>query len=259
MPVRRIPQTIIVGVRKGGTRALLEMLNIHPDIVVAKSEVHFFNLDENYQKGFDWYCAQMPLSQPHQLTIEKTPGYFASLKAPERIHSMNSSIKLLLIVRDPAKRVISDYTQVLHNRKERHKPYQPLEEILIHNGQVNTNYKAVQRSLYDVQLSNWLQFFQLNQFHIVDGDRLIVDPLLELRKVETFLGLPPRIEPSNFYFNQTKGFFCLHLRGHEKCLDHSKGRPHPMVNSTVLEQLCAYLEEHNQNFFSMVGRTFKWC
>lgn len=36
---QRLPGAIIIGVRKGGTRALLEMLNVHPDVEVAKAEV----------------------------------------------------------------------------------------------------------------------------------------------------------------------------------------------------------------------------
>ncbi|XP_043940235.1 heparan sulfate glucosamine 3-O-sulfotransferase 1-like [Protopterus annectens] len=255
----RLPHAIIIGVRKGGTRALLEMLNIHPDVAVAKSEVHFFNLDDNYVRGLDWYCSQMPQTFPQQLTIEKTPGYFTSLKAPERIHRMNSSIRILLIVRDPAQRVISDYTQILFNRKERNKPYQSLEEILISNGQLNTKYKAIQRSLYDLHMAIWLKFFSLSQIHIVDGDMLISNPLLELKKVEKFLGLTEKIKQSNFYFNQTKGFYCLQSEGHEKCLDSSKGRPHPSINQTVLEQLCTYFKEHNKKFFAMTRRTFNWC
>uniref|UniRef100_A0A8C4SF12 Sulfotransferase n=2 Tax=Erpetoichthys calabaricus TaxID=27687 RepID=A0A8C4SF12_ERPCA len=255
---RRIPQSIIIGVRKGGTRALLEMLDIHPEIVVAATEVHFFDWDENYVKGYDWYRNLMPFSYEHQITVEKTPGYFTSSLAPERIHGMNSSIKLLLILRDPTERVISDYTQVYYNRLESHKPVQVIEDIVIRNGALNTKYKAIQRSLYDVHMANWLKFFSLEQIHIVDGDTLIKDPLPELQKVERFLNLPPRIMSTNFYFNQTKGFYCIRSDGRERCLHESKGRPHPVVNSTVLEQLHAYFKDHNQNFYRMVNRSFNW-
>jgi hypothetical protein len=37
------------GVRKGGTRALLEMLSLHPRIRVAPQEVHFFDNETNYR------------------------------------------------------------------------------------------------------------------------------------------------------------------------------------------------------------------
>uniref|UniRef100_A0A2K5WHH2 Sulfotransferase n=1 Tax=Macaca fascicularis TaxID=9541 RepID=A0A2K5WHH2_MACFA len=89
---QQLPQTIIIGVRKGGTRALLEMLSLHPDVAAAENEVHFFDWEEHYGHGLGWYLSQMPFSWPHQLTVEKTPAYFTSPKVPERVHSMNPSI-----------------------------------------------------------------------------------------------------------------------------------------------------------------------
>ncbi|TNN25744.1 Heparan sulfate glucosamine 3-O-sulfotransferase 1 [Liparis tanakae] len=255
---KRAPHSIIIGVRKGGTRALLEMLDIHPEVAAAATEVHFFDWDENYAKGLEWYRELMPYSTPRQITVEKTPGYFTSPLAPERIAAMNASIKLLLILRDPAERVVSDYTQVYFNRLESRKPVQAIENLLVRNGALNLRYKAIQRSLYDVHVRAWLQHFPLQQLHIVDGDALIRDPLPELQEVERFLNLPPRIVASNFYFNQTKGFFCLRSGGRERCLHESKGRPHAAVNATVLQQLRSFLQEHNRTFFRLVGRTFDW-
>ncbi|XP_007430052.1 heparan sulfate glucosamine 3-O-sulfotransferase 1-like [Python bivittatus] len=256
---QRLPKSIIIGVRKGGTRALLEMLGLHPQVVAAHSEIHFFNVEENYQKGLDWYCQQMPISHHTQITVEKTPGYFFSLEAPERIHAMDSSMKLLLIVRDPVERLVSDYTQILHNRKARQKPYQSLEQILKRGQELNTKYKAVQRSLYALHLARWLELFPRTQIHVVDGGVLIRQPLSEMRHVEQFLGLEPYLGPGNFYFNQTKGFYCLQAEGQQHCLDQSKGRPHPPIDELLLEQLCTYFSQHNENFFAMVGRTFNWC
>lgn len=52
-PVRKLPDALVIGVKKSGTRALLEFLRLHPDVRAAGSEVHFF--DKFYHKGFDWY------------------------------------------------------------------------------------------------------------------------------------------------------------------------------------------------------------
>lgn len=90
------------------------------------------------------------------------------------------------------------------------------------------------------------------------GGTLIKDPLPELQKVERFLNLPSRIMSSNFYFNQTKGFYCIRSDGRERCLHESKGRPHPLVNNTVLEQLYSYFKEHNAKFYRMVNHSFDW-
>jgi len=51
--IKRLPQAIIIGVKKGGTRALLEFLRTHPDVRAPGPEVHFF--DRYYDKGLDWY------------------------------------------------------------------------------------------------------------------------------------------------------------------------------------------------------------
>lgn len=50
---KRFPQAIIIGVKKGGTRALLEFLRIHPDVRAVGAEPHFF--DRFYDRGLDWY------------------------------------------------------------------------------------------------------------------------------------------------------------------------------------------------------------
>ena len=51
--VRKLPQAIIIGVKKGGTRALLEFLRIHPDVRAPGPEPHFF--DRHYHRGLEWY------------------------------------------------------------------------------------------------------------------------------------------------------------------------------------------------------------
>ncbi|NXX90974.1 HS3S1 sulfotransferase, partial [Centropus bengalensis] len=255
---RHLPQTIIIGVRKGGTRALLEMLSLHPDIAAAESEVHFFDWEDHYRNGLQWYVDQMPFSYPHQITVEKTPAYFTSPKVPERVYHMNQSMRLLLILRDPSERVLSDYTQVFYNHMQKHKPYPSIEQFLIKDGELNVDYKAINRSLYYIHMQNWLKYFPLDRIHIVDGDKLIKDPFPEIEKVERFLKLSPQINASNFYFNKTKGFYCLRDSGRERCLHESKGRAHPQVDTRLLEKLHEYFHEPNKKFFELVGRTFDW-
>ncbi|XP_058654098.1 heparan sulfate glucosamine 3-O-sulfotransferase 1 [Onychostoma macrolepis] len=255
---RRLPDIIIIGVRKGGTRALIEMLSLHRDVVAAQSEVHFFDWDSHYRRGAEWYVSQMPFARPGQLTVEKTPAYFTSALVPERIRRMNPDTRLLLIVREPTERLLSDYTQVFHNRLERRKRQQTLETLLMRDGELNLDYKALNRSLYHVHMRRWLDVFPRSRVHLVDGDALIQNPLAEMKKVEEFLHLEPQINASNFYFNQTKGFFCLRDRRRERCLHGSKGRKHPRVAPEILRKLYDFFHEPNQKFFEMVGRTFDW-
>ncbi|XP_051931963.1 heparan sulfate glucosamine 3-O-sulfotransferase 1 [Hippocampus zosterae] len=255
---QQLPRFIIIGVRKGGTRALIEMLSLHSSVAAAQNEVHFFDWESHFQKGLPWYRSQMPFAYPNQITVEKTPAYFTSAKVPKRIHQMNPDVKLLLILRDPAERVLSDYTQVFYNRLQKHKRYQPIESVLVKDGEVNLGYKALNRSLYYMHMQNWLRYFPLESIHIVDGDQLISDPLPEMKKVERFLRLEPQINASNFYFNKTKGFYCLREDGRERCLHDSKGRAHPRVPPAILQKLYQFFHQPNQNFFELVGRTFNW-
>lgn len=50
---KKLPNALLVGVKKGGTRAVLEFIRIHPDVRALGTEPHFF--DRNYDRGLDWY------------------------------------------------------------------------------------------------------------------------------------------------------------------------------------------------------------
>lgn len=80
-----VEQALVIGVRKCGTRALLEMLYLHPRIQKAAGEVHFFDRDENYWKGLEWYRKKMPHSFRGQITIEKSPSYFVTPEVSAKI------------------------------------------------------------------------------------------------------------------------------------------------------------------------------
>ncbi|XP_068596450.1 heparan sulfate glucosamine 3-O-sulfotransferase 1-like [Brachionichthys hirsutus] len=256
--LQQLPHIIIIGVRKGGTRALIEMLSLHSGVAAAQKEVHFFDWENHYERGFPWYVSQMPYAFPDQLTVEKTPAYFTSSHVPERVHQMNPDIKLLLILRDPTERVLSDYTQIFYNHLQKRKLYKPIESVLVKDGEINLEYKALNRSLYYAHMQNWLKYFPLDSIHIVDGDELIRDPVPEMKKVERFFKLEPQINSSFFYFNKTKGFYCLKDHGQERCLSDSKGRPHPYVAPAILQKLYQFFHEPNKRFFSLVGRAFNW-
>ena len=64
-----------------------------------------------FEAGVDWYIEQMPGVEEGQIALEKTPGYFHSPGVARRLHLTNNKTKLLLIVRDPVTRLISDYNQ----------------------------------------------------------------------------------------------------------------------------------------------------
>ncbi|KAB7497562.1 Heparan sulfate glucosamine 3-O-sulfotransferase 5, partial [Armadillidium nasatum] len=256
---RRLPQTVIVGVRKCGTRALLEMLALHSYVVKKSEEMHFFDDDDIYENGLEWYRKKMPYSFDNQVTIEKTPSYFISREAPARIKEMNESVRLLVIVREPTTRVISDYAQILDSKKLRGKPYIPFEKRVLNEvGEINENYIAIKISQYFVHMVRWLRVFSLEQILVVDGEQLVRDPFPELKKVEKFLKLPSRFTPWNFYFNETKGFYCFRNENRQKCLPPSKGRKHPEIDPQLVSKLRRYFAPFNDHFYELIGQNFSW-
>ncbi|XP_072170432.1 heparan sulfate glucosamine 3-O-sulfotransferase 5-like [Diadema setosum] len=252
---RRFPQAIVIGVRKCGTRALLEMLRMHPSIVAANPEIHFF--DDNYSKGMQWYREQMPFSYADQITMEKTPAYFVTSEAPERISRMNSSIKLLAIVRDPTVRTISDYTQIKSHTSNKLRNFPRFEDKVLDHGEIDTSYQAIRTSMYANYVKSWQRHFSPSQLMFVDGAKLILDPLPEMKKVEQFLNLKSFFSKRNFVYNATKGFYCLKSTK-LKCLGDKKGQSHPDVDPIVLKKLQKFFRPYNDRFFELIGQTFEW-
>ena len=239
----------------------ISFLNLQ--VKIAKSEVHFFDNDTNYLKGLDWYRDQMPAAKHGEIAIEKSPSYFVTDSVPERVLAMDPNILLLLVLRDPVVRLISDYTQILHNHLEKGLGFKPFEELVLNrNGSVNTRYDAVGKSVYVHYVKRWLAVFPQSQLHLVNGDKLIHKPWHELKKVEKFLGLPSEISEDYFYYNVTKGFHCV-KRGKggnraNRCLAKSKGRAHPKIDRKVISKLRRFYAPHNYEFYNVVGQDFGW-
>lgn len=55
----------------------------------------------------------MPKALDGQIVMEKTPRYFVTVETPARVHAMSKDVKLIVVVRDPVTRAISDYTQII--------------------------------------------------------------------------------------------------------------------------------------------------
>ncbi|XP_065272176.1 heparan sulfate glucosamine 3-O-sulfotransferase 3A1 [Emys orbicularis] len=255
---KRLPQAIIVGVKKGGTRALLEFLRVHPDVRAAGAEPHFF--DRGYERGFGWYRELMPRTLDGQITMEKTPSYFVTKEAPARISAMSKGTKLIVVVRDPVTRAISDYTQTLSKKPD----IPTFESLTFKNrttGLIDTSWSAIQIGIYAKHLENWLLYFPIGQILFVSGERLIRDPAGELGRVQDFLGLKRIITDKHFYFNKTKGFPCLKkAEGSSKphCLGKTKGRTHPNIDREVVQRLREFYRPFNMKFYQMTGHDFGW-
>lgn len=260
-PAQRLPDALIIGVKKSGTRALLEFIRLHPDVRAAGSEIHFF--DRHYGRGFNWYRKRMPPTLEGQITMEKTPSYFITREVPGRVKKMNPATRLLVVVRDPVTRAISDYTQAAS--KKYAYEIKRFEDLAFINGSVwgtvDTTWGPVRIGVYAHHLEYWLRYFPLGQMLFVSGERLIVDPAAEMARVQDFLGLKRVVTEKHFYFNATKGFPCLMKsegRSTPHCLGKTKGRNHPHIRPTALDRLREFYRPFNLRFYQITGINFGW-
>lgn len=205
----------------------------------------------------------MPRTLEGQVTMEKTPSYFVTKEAPLRVCAMNCDTKLIVVVRDPVTRAVSDYTQTLSKN-----PGLPsFQSLAFRNSSssgkdtIDTSWSAVRIGLYAQHLESWLQHFPLSHFLFVSGERLVADPAGEMARVQDFLGLKRIVGDKHFYFNQTKGFPCLKKpegSGRPRCLGKSKGRPHPLIPPEALKKLRDFYRPFNLKFYHMSGQDFGW-
>ena len=265
---KRLPNCLIIGIAKAGTYSLLKFLSAHPQVVRNEkiNEYDFFS--DQYKNGINWYKDRMPFSLPGQVVLEKSPSYFPHPEAPERVFRMDPNIRLILIVRHPVYRSISSYAmnkeKVDKGKKSVHPKNQSNDEPQI-LGAFETRWRQYVQ-FYDNFFENWLNYFNLSQVHIVDGDKLVKDPIREMEKVEEFLNIDSYFNNDVFIFNATKGFYCLRT-GDKKdksmepemdCMYEGKGREHPDVSEEVMKQMQKLYRPHNQRFYKLSGRHFDW-
>ncbi|KAK7918975.1 hypothetical protein WMY93_010259 [Mugilogobius chulae] len=169
---KKFPQAIIIGVKKGGTRALLEFLRIHPDVRAVGAEPHFF--DRFYDKGLEWYRNLMPRTLDGQITMEKTPATSSPKKPPSRL------------LHGPPHQTHRGGSRPGDSRRVRLHPnphqipglpsFQTLAFRNSTTGLIDTSWSAVRIGIYAKHLENWLRYFPLSRFLFVSGERLVTDP-----------------------------------------------------------------------------------
>lgn len=103
---------VIVGAQRCGTTYLYRLLDEHPDIEMAKPlrpEPKFFLVDEQYAKGLDFYDREYFSDPGARVRGEKSTSYLESEVAAARLAEMLPSAPLVVVLRDPVRRAISNY------------------------------------------------------------------------------------------------------------------------------------------------------
>ena len=194
------PNFFIIGTQKAGTTTLFNILKQHPDIYLPeKKELHFFDSDTNYKKGFDWYLSSFFANIENESAIgEITPSYCFDSNTPRRIlESCGESVKFIFIVRNPIDRALSHYNMNKSRDDEKYDFETALEtekqrlKTLSSKEQMKFNY--LERGYYSEQLENYFKFFAKENILVLSFEK---DFLIDKRRTITLL--EDFLEVSNF-------------------------------------------------------------
>ncbi len=200
---------MIVGAQKCGTSALWGYLGAHPQVGMSSpKEVQLFS-DPDYSS--DWppqeidrrYAPWFRHCPDAEVRGEVTPIYLFFPEVAVELKRYNPNLKLIVLLRDPVERAISNY----YMQRARHKEKAPLWLALLAEpwrlrrcasprqwGSATRvcSYRA--RGLYSLQLRNLHRHFPRQQVLIVRSRDLAQDHQAVLRRVFNFLGVAENVE-----------------------------------------------------------------
>jgi hypothetical protein len=198
-----LPGFLGLGVQKGGTTTLQLLVEQHPGVYLSPAkELHYFSL--NYAKGEAWYRQQFSAAAPGQWCGEITPYYLFHPEAPTRIHRLVPRAKLMVLLRDPVERSLSQY---FHSRRlgleslELEQALAAEQERLMgadmvlatadgcHRSHQEHSYLA--RSRYGEQVQRLEALFPAEQLLVLRSEDLFEQPQRLWQQLLVFLGLEP--------------------------------------------------------------------
>jgi hypothetical protein len=168
------PDFLGVGAAKAATTTLRDILSQHPKIYLPDSkEMHFFDMDENYGRGKDWYqSTAFPGIRDEKICGEFSPSYMYFDHVPGRIlESYGRDVKFIFIFRQPVDRAFSHYQMHQLRGAEELDFLQAIEaepgRLQTGNQNDQRRYSYIDRGYYAKQLRNFLQCFSMEQMHFL--------------------------------------------------------------------------------------------
>lgn len=190
------PDFLIVGMMKAGTTSIHRHLADHPHVLEPlEKELHYFTRDFNvWVPESAWhleYGEQLGLEgcqpRPGFLTGEASPSYIA---IPQRIHAFNPNCKIIISLRDPVERAISQLRQyhlyeygTVEEGFARH--FAEQEDISKLDAVIDSNYVR--------RLRWWFDAFPHEQIALVSFEAFRREPQLVMNRLYRWLGLDVRL------------------------------------------------------------------
>lgn len=182
-----LPDFIVIGPAKAGSRWIYECLREHPSVCLAKNVKGTRFFEKYYFKGIGWYESFFEACNPGLVKGEVDETYISCPEAPARIHQHIPYVKLVTCLRNPMERTFSAYLY-FHRMGIINEPF---ETALDHFRKI-----LISDTLYYEHLKNYLKYFSAENILIVLFDDLSENPSQFIKNIYKFIGLDPDFCPS---------------------------------------------------------------
>ncbi len=197
------PNFIGIGAQKCASTWLHGILSDHPEVGVSeKKEIDFFS--HHYNHGFQWYERHFEECSQQKVFGENSPSYFCEKGVPERVRDYAPDIKIILSIRDPIKRAIS-------NHKHEVRVGHFAGEDLSFEAGLNNNPMYIEQGRYATHLNRWLSCFDREQMLVVIMDDIYKDPLAVAQTVYKFLEIDETLQPAVLDKKFNRSFVHRHM------------------------------------------------
>jgi hypothetical protein len=191
------PTFIGIGAQKCASTWLYNILEEHPDVgLCPEKEINFFTC--HYDRGYQWYERQFGTGGEQQAVGELSTSYLSDLSAPARVHSYVPSARILISLRDPVQRALSN-----HRHEIRLGNF--IGSDLSFEAGLENNPMYLEQGLYATHLKRWLDYFPMDQVHVLLLEEIRNNSIAVARSVYDFLGVDDSYEPKCLtrYFNKS--------------------------------------------------------
>ena len=187
---------IVVGIQKSGTTMLSSYLSSSKEIFIPKEKEIPFFLDESLQRNGwnDFIYKYFKYANNNQLWGTVTPQYLMYPSSLSKIYKKFPKIKIIVIYRDPIKRLMSHFDMT----KRFHKESRDINAVI--SDQLK-NINKLRNSPYNSPLDKFLssgEYFRLNQYLKIfpnknilrlDFQELKIKPENIVKKLSLFLNV----------------------------------------------------------------------
>jgi hypothetical protein len=201
-----LPNFLIIGSQKAGTTSLYHVLRQHPQIFMPETkEVNFFFRNDEFARGPEHYATHFADAAKQLALGEASPGYICHPEVPARIHALLPDAKLILTVRNPIKRAISQYWD---NRRHLNEPLTFAQAL---DAYLSDDYQPDQigyfsRGVYMRYIKRYLEYFPRENLLVLPFEEMIATPEDFYRQIFAFLGVDEEFVSEDFdeAFNPTE-------------------------------------------------------